>query len=230
VTLEALGATGGQPSVEAVVEGQAPTEQVVELDLSAGPSGEMARLVTETGPPFQVVAVLAYAESQEIVASRGTTSLAPTDREVIEPDMSAAPSLGRARLVREQDPSAGPPFRVVSVPKTSEAGASSVALLPPSEPFLYLSLDEPSQGNNPFPGVTSQDPMSSPCLSDSALGISLEQGYQLTPSEAEAASGLESDGADSTLAELSPGQFQVVRRACRKRKKSEAMPGGWFSP
>jgi hypothetical protein len=93
--------------------------------------------VRETGPAFKVIAVLASAESQEVMASRGTTSLAPTDQEVVEPDMSAAPSLERARLVREPESSAGPPFRVVSAPETSKAEASSVALSPPSEPFHY---------------------------------------------------------------------------------------------
>jgi hypothetical protein len=65
--------------------------------------------------------------------------------------------------------------------------------------------------------------MSSPCLADSALRVASEQGSQLSlPSEAEAASGLELDGADSTQAELPLGQFQVVKGARRKRKKPEA--------
>jgi hypothetical protein len=105
----------------------------------------------------------------------GASSLLPAGQGMVEPDMSADPSLGKARLVKELESQAGPPFRVVSAHETSEAGASSVVLSPPSEPFLYLSPDTSSLAN-PFPGVTSQDTMSSPCLSDSALQVASEQG------------------------------------------------------
>ncbi len=79
--------------------------------------------------------------------------------------------------------------------------------------------------------MTSQDTVSSPCLSDSALRVASEQGSQVSlPSEAKITSGVESDGADSSQAELPLGQFQVVRGERRKRKKPKAELGGWLAP
>ncbi len=140
-----------------------------------GPASGEVVVVRQREPPFQVATALGTAESGEGASSGGASSLLPAVQGMVEPDMSADPSLGKARLVKELESQAGPPFRVVSVHETSEAGASSVVLSPPLEPFLYLSPYTSSLAN-PFPGVTSQDTMSSPCLSDSALQVASEQG------------------------------------------------------
>jgi hypothetical protein len=85
-------------------------------------------------PPYQRAAS---------VASSGSS--APTVQEVVEPASSARPSLGQARVVGLPASATGPPFRVVSGPVSEEA--ASVALSPPSEPFLYLSPDsQPPEG------------------------------------------------------------------------------------
>ncbi len=200
--------------------GGSPGERV--LVTPVDPAGGEAGLVRELRPPFRAVAVLGTAESGGEPLLGVSEDPLPPGQGAGKQKFSADPSIGRARVVKGEDSLAGPPFRVVSAPETLEAEASSVALSPPSEPLVYLSPDASSLGA-PFPGVTSQDTMSSPCLSDSALRVASEQGSQLSlPSEAEAASGLESDGADSTQAELPLGQFQVVKGARQKRKKPEA--------
>ncbi len=94
------------------------------------------------------------------------------------------PSLGQHRWIRSHQRSqpwgwpgcveracldSGPPFQVLSGPKSNEAGSSSVVWSPPLELFLYLSQDNHRPAGIPFPEVTSQDTLFSSFLSDSAL-------------------------------------------------------------
>jgi hypothetical protein len=114
-----------------------------------------------------------------------------------ESEQSAEPALGSERVVREPASEQGPPFRVFSGRGSEEV--ASVALSLPWEPFLYLSPDSLPQGVDPFPGVVSQDTLSSPFLSDSVLRVEQVTGSQVSlaslASEAETVSGTESDGA-----------------------------------
>jgi hypothetical protein len=88
---------------------------------------------------------------------------------------------------------------------------------PPSEPFLFLSPDSVPPGSGPlFQSLPSQDTLSSPFLSDSALRVGSvpeSQGSAASvASEAETVSGVDSDEADSTQASFGPvpaGQEQA---------------------
>jgi hypothetical protein len=103
-----------------------------------------AGLVRRRELPFQVVAVLGTPEAGGEAGSGEASSLLPPGQGMVEPDVSADPSLGGARVVKDRESQAGPPFRVISRPETSEVEASSVVVSPPSEPFLYLSPDNSS--------------------------------------------------------------------------------------
>jgi hypothetical protein len=70
---------------------------------------------------------------------------------VVESVISAELALGQARLTKEPASASGPPFMILFGIESSEAGTLSVVRSPPSEPFLYLSLDSQPQEGVPFP-------------------------------------------------------------------------------
>jgi hypothetical protein len=127
--------------------------------------------------------------------------------------------------MREPASTSGPPFRVVS--SAASEDFPPLTLPPPSEPFLFLSPDSVPPGSvPPFQSLSSQDTLSSPFLSDSALRVESvpeSQGSAASlASEAETVSGVESDEADSTQAELPLGQFQLAKSRRQKRRRPEA--------
>ncbi len=131
--------------------------------------------------------------------------------------------------MKEQSTSApGSLFRVISGLGCEEA--SSVVLSMPSKPFLYLSSDSQHPRGSLFPGVSSQDTLSSPILSDSVFRVERASDSQvnisLVASEAETVSEVESDRADSTQDKL-PQASSKWSRVSNKREEVRRLNAPW---
>ncbi len=169
----------------------------------AGPQGcslrlllwlKVAKLGMSEGAPQQQVAAAKTFFGPKVAVGVASSPSAPSVSVPADPEPSAEPAWGLARLVKETASAFWPPFQVLSGPESAEVRSSTS----PSEPFLNACLRQSTY----FPDVTSQDSFSSPFLPVSALMVESVSGSQLSRStvmsESELVSVVESGKADST--------------------------------